>query len=192
MTEPRTKKMDFDNPSLGFRLEDKLKWLLGGPLLYNKFIRTFNLNGSESVLDFGCGGGTGSKGVLKYLGPNGKLTCLDASRYWVNIVRKRLQKHTNVRFINGDIRELDIPNSIYDVIFMVYVLHDIEPEIRQETISALASKLKKNGRLYLAEPTGSGHGMPAKEIRRLLSNAGLKEINNRSSNSRYVGEYQKI
>jgi ubiquinone/menaquinone biosynthesis C-methylase UbiE len=192
MSEPRTRKVDFDNPTLGYRIEDYLRWLLGGPLLYNRFIRTFNLDGSERVLDFGCGGGTGSKAVLKYLGNNGQLTCLDTAEYWVNVVRKRLKKHQNVRFKHGDIRDLDIPDSSFDVIFMVYVLHDIAPGIRQDTILALASKLKRNGRLYIAEPTGSSHGMPASEIQGLLTNAGLKEVNDRNSSSRYVGSYQKI
>jgi hypothetical protein len=41
------KEIDFEHPSLLFIMEDKLKGLLGGPLFYNSYLKTFGLNGSE-------------------------------------------------------------------------------------------------------------------------------------------------
>ena len=54
------KGYDFEHPSALFILEDKLKGILGRPLLYNPYFKTLGLKGNESVLDFGCGGGAGS------------------------------------------------------------------------------------------------------------------------------------
>ena len=48
---------DFEHPSILLVLEDKLKGLLGGSLLYNPYFKTFGLKGNERVLDFGCGRG---------------------------------------------------------------------------------------------------------------------------------------
>ena len=62
---------DFEHPSLLFKIEDLLKVLLGKPFLYGKYYDTFNLKGHETVLDFGCGGGTGSKCLAELLKNNG-------------------------------------------------------------------------------------------------------------------------
>jgi ubiquinone/menaquinone biosynthesis C-methylase UbiE len=192
MSNSEAKKLDFDNPSNWFKLENKLMWFIGGPLLYDRFIRTFELDGTENVLDFGCGGGVGSKAVLKYLNRDGHLTCLDTSKYWINVIRKRLQKHKNVSIMLGDIRELEIPRSTFDLAFMVYVLHDIDQKIRQDTTIALGQKLKQNGRLFIAEPTESRHGIPIKEIQTLFEKAGFIEKNQRLNGTRYIGEFKKI
>ena len=191
MKNSKFKEFDFDNPSLGFRIEDKLKWLLGGPLLYHPFIRTFGLEGNETVLDFGCGGGAGSKAVLKHLTKDGHLTCLDTSKYWIDVTKKRLGKYPNVEFRLGDIRELDIQNSSVDVIFTIYVIHDIDPANWQSTIKALANKLKYGGKFFIVEPISNHHGMPVDEIQKLFRNAGLKEMKNKINSSRYIGEFQK-
>ena len=191
MNNTKFKEFDFDNPSLGFRIEDKLKWFLGGPLLYDPFIKTFGLKGNETIMDFGCGGGAGSKVVLKYLNRYGHLTCLDTSKYWLEVTERRLKKYPNVDFKMGDVRELDIKNSSYDIIFTVYVIHDIDPAKWQNTIKALADKLKPGGKLFIVEPIGNSHGMPIAEIRRLFKNAGLKEMKNKINRSRYIGEFQK-
>ena len=67
MSGHQFKQVDFENPSVLFILEDKLKGLLGCPLLYNRYFRTFGLKGDERVLDFGCGGGAGSRCLAKLL-----------------------------------------------------------------------------------------------------------------------------
>ena len=191
MSDSKTKEIDFDNPPLGFRIENKIMWYLGGPLLYNRFIKLFNLKGSENVLDFGCGGGVGSKAVLKYLNPEGHLTCLDTSEYWINVIRKRFQKHKNIDIKLGEIQILNILDSSFDIIFMVYVLHHIEMDKRENTINILKNKLKKDGRLFIAEPTRPNHGIPVKDIRDIFTNAGFVEKNQKITGSRFVGEFQK-
>ena len=191
MTDYKYKKFDFDNPSFGFVLEDKLKNILGGPLLYNPYYRSFNLKGHEKVLDFGCGGGTGSKCLIKLLNGNGHLTCIDVSSYWIKVANKRLKKFSNVDCKHGDIRKLNIPNSSFDVITIIHVIHDIEPSERQSTITALGKSLKKGGVIFIREPIRKSHGMPVKEIRSLLSSAGLREAEHEIRKSEYIGKFAK-
>jgi len=121
------KGYDFEHPSALFVLEDRLKGLLGGLLLYNPYFKTFGLKGNETVLDFGCGGGAGSRCLANLLSKDGHLTCIDASSYWIEKARKRLDRYSNVECKVGDIRELDIPDSSFDVISAMHVIHDIAP-----------------------------------------------------------------
>jgi ubiquinone/menaquinone biosynthesis C-methylase UbiE len=186
------KERDFEHPSALFVLEDALKGLIGGPLLYDSYFNTFELKGDEKVLDFGCGGGTGSRSLLKFLNQNGHLTCVDTSNYWIDKARKRLSKYRNVELHAGDIRELNIPDSEFDVITVFHVIHDIPPAERPETVKAMARKLKKNGTVFIREPTKKSHGMSADEIRVLFSQAGFKETSRNESKSEYIGKFQKM
>ena len=191
MSDHSSEQRDFEHPSTLFILEDKLKNLLGGPLLYNPYFKTFALKGNESVLDFGCGGGVGSRCLVNLLGKGGHLTCVDVSHYWITKARKRLDKYSNVECRLGDIRELDIPDSSFDAISAFYVIHDITPADRQDIVRALCRKLKAGGFFFIKEPTKKPHGMPPEETRALLSDAGLNEIEHKETKSEYTGKYQK-
>ena len=191
MKEYKYTQIDFEKPSKMFVFEDVLKNYLGGLILYNKYYRTFGLTGNEKVLDFGCGGGVGSKVLTKLLGETGSLTCVDLSGYWVKKAEKRLLNYPEVKVRQGDIREMDIPDSSFDVITMYHVMHDIVPGIRQETANRLATLLKSEGRLFIREPIKLSHGMPVEEIRSLFINAGLNEFQFTVDKSSYSGVYVK-
>ena len=181
------KQIDFEHPSFLFILEDKLKGLLGGPFFYNPYLKTFGLNGSERVLDFGCGGGTGSVCLAKLLNTSGELKCLDVSKYWIDKARHRLRRYGNAKCLVGDIRELDIPASSFDVISIIHVIHDIAPTERQSVTDRLASLLDRHGKLFIREPIKESHGMPVSEIVTLLTNSGLNESQANVSKSEYRG-----
>ena len=186
------KRCDFEHPDILFILEDKLRGLLGAPLFYNRYFKTFELEGNESVLDFGCGGGTGSQCLAKLLDRGGHLTCIDTSRYWIAKARKRLEKYPNAECKLGDIRELDIPDSSFDLISTIHVVHDIAPAERQDIVKTLSQKLKASGFLFIKEPVKKSHGMPVEEIRALLSGEDLKEIEYKDTKTEYMGKYQKF
>lgn len=186
------KQNDFENPSFLFILEDILKSFLGGPLLYNPYIKGFGLKGDEKVLDFGCGGGTGSQCLMKFLNENGHLTCVDISSFWMEKANRRLRKYSNAECKVGDIRKLCIPDSSFDVISIIHVIHDIEHAKRQDIVNVLSQKLKRGGALFIREPIKKSHGMPVEEIQTLLSNAGLKEAEHKENKSEYMGKFQKI
>ena len=191
MSDHNFKQYDFEHPSILFILEDKLKGLLGGPILYNPYFRTFGLKGNEIVLDFGCGGGASSRCLANLLNKGGHLTCIDVSSYWIAKARKRLDKYSNVECKSGDIRELNIPDSSFDVISAIHVIHDIAPAERQDIVKTLSRKLKVGGLFFIREPVKKSHGMPVEEIRTLLSDAGLNEIEHKETKSEYMGKYQK-
>jgi ubiquinone/menaquinone biosynthesis C-methylase UbiE len=189
--EHKFKQRDFDHPSFLFVLEDMLKSLLGGPLLYNRYMKSFGLKGNEKVLDFGCGGGTASQCLIKFLNKNGHLTCVDTSSFWIKKAARRLKKYPNVECKSGDIRKLDIPDSSFDVISTIHVVHDIEPAQRQDIINTLSRKLKTGGSIFIRERIEKSHGMSVEEIRTLFSSAGLKEVEHKQDKKEYMGRFQK-
>jgi len=190
MSQNEYKQIDFDHPSFLFILEDKLKCLLGGTLLYNSYFKTFKLSGSEKILDFGCGGGTGSICLAKLLNKSGYLTCVDASAYWIDKAKYRLRRYSNVRCIAGDIRKLDTPENSFDIISIIHVMHDIAPGERQSITDRLARLLDKNGKIFIREPIKESHGMSVSEILTLLKNSGLSEIHSEVEKSEYKGVFK--
>ncbi|GAH65067.1 unnamed protein product, partial [marine sediment metagenome] len=185
MSEYKFKQVDFENPSALFILEDILKGFIGCPLLYNPYFKTYGLKGGEKVLDFGCGGGAGSKCLAKFLTVDGHLTCVDISDYWIKKARQRIRNYSNVECKAGDIRKLDMTQYSFDVISIFHVLHDIAPQDRQGTVNTLSRLLNANGTIFIREPIKESHGMPVVEIRTLFSNAGLKEIEHMETKSEY-------
>ncbi|RPJ63914.1 MAG: class I SAM-dependent methyltransferase [Dehalococcoidia bacterium] len=172
-------------------MEDMLKGILGGPLLYNAYFKTFGLKGDEKMLDFGCGGGAGSRCLANLLNEVGHLTCIDTSFYWISRAKKRLQKFTNVKCLNGDIRELNIPDFSFDIVTIIHVIHDISPIERADVTKVLGHKIKAGGRLFIRERIAKSHGIPVSELRTLLHKAGLKEIEYTENKSEYIGKYYK-
>jgi len=190
MSNYEYKQIDFEHPPLLFVLEDKLKGLLGGPLLYNPYFKTFELSGNEKIVDFGCGGGTGACCLAKLLNDGGHLTCVDVSNYWIDKAKYRLKRYTNVECLEGDIRELDIPEHSFDIISIFHVIHDIAPEERQGISDRLATLLNRNGKLFIREPIKESHGMPVSEILTLFTNSGFKETQSDVGKSEYKGVFK--
>jgi ubiquinone/menaquinone biosynthesis C-methylase UbiE len=187
----RHKVSGYDHPSTLFTLGEMLKGLFRGPFKYRPYFKTLGLKGNEKVLDFGCGGGIGSRSLLKFLNQQGHLTCVDASNFWIDKARKRLKKYSNVECLVGDIRELDIADSAFDIILILNVIHHIPPVDRQDTVKTLSRKLKEDGTIFVREPTKKSHGTPIDEILALFSEAGLKETAHKEVEWKYRGSFKK-
>ena len=148
---------------------------------YKKFVNIMNLEGNEKILDFGSGSGALSKQILKFLPEgNGQITCLDLSEVWLRIAQERLKTNYNVEFIHGDITKLDMQDSVFDIIAIHFVLHDIPKDIRSEVIESLTRILRPGGKLIIREPTAESHGMPAAEIISYMNKNKLREISAKS------------
>jgi SAM-dependent methyltransferase len=189
--DERERKTDFEHPSLLYLAEDRLKALLGSPLLYNPFIeKNGGFRGNERVLDFGCGGGVGTRCIARLLTRGGKVTGVDLSSAMLKRATKRLREYANADVMQGDIRSLDLDREAFDVIFVLHVLHDIDADERGSYVDALAGLLKGNGRIWILEPMRRGHGMQAGEIRALMRSVGLEETMCALSKKDFRGVFQ--
>jgi ubiquinone/menaquinone biosynthesis C-methylase UbiE len=156
--------------------------------LYKRYVRSLGLVGTERVLEFGSGTGAASRHIAQVLSKGGgRLTCVDTSTALTEIATKRLRRYDNVELRVGDIRSLDIEDGIFDAVFVHFALHDVDKALRSDIVNALSGKLKSGGRLFIREPAKAGHGMPPAEIRDLMSEAGLTEIDSKSTKSLIVG-----
>ncbi|MGP8079881.1 MAG: class I SAM-dependent methyltransferase [Dehalococcoidales bacterium] len=187
MQKHDTTYTDFDKPPLFFILEEKFKNIGGGSLYYQADIKSLDLKGSENILDFGCGGGATVRAIAQHLNDTGHILGVDISVYWIKIAQQRLAKYPNVELKTGDIRTMNLPEHSFDIVITLNVLHHIAWEERPAVVKILSRLLKKDGRLYLGERLQASHGIPVKELRSLISNAGLTEKTFQMTKSKYRG-----
>lgn len=158
---------------------------------YRAYANTFALEGTENVIEFGSGSGALSRFIARRLRAAGTLTCVDISEAWQDAAKKHLARYTNVTYLAGDLRKLDLPGAHFDAAVIHYMLHDVEVGLRPGYVEALAEKLKFGGVLYIREPVAEKHGMSPYQIRVLMTDNGLKEIDFTLDTREYTGVFAK-
>jgi len=169
--------MEENHPNITRIMEEELiDYQLRSRFYHPNYVKSLGLAGTERVLEFGSGGGSISRVLAGALSPEGALTCVEISPYWIEKARHRLKAFSNISYHLGDITQMALPADHFDTVIMHFVLHDIEPATRAEIVSTLAQCLRPEGSLFIREPANPLHGMPLSEIRSLMRNAGLREI----------------
>jgi trans-aconitate methyltransferase len=84
-----------------------------------KLIAELELQGTERILDLGCGDGALSAHIADLV-PNGEVVGIDASRGMIEAARSKVRK--NLRFLPMDINELNYVEQ-FDVVFSNATLH---------------------------------------------------------------------
>ena len=166
---------NFKNPAKIFAWFYSLFCPVYGRKFYKELLNALILDGSESVLDFGSGAGVLAKKIIKKLSNEGKLTCLDLSEAFLNKVRKKLRKNTNVNYLLGDIREMDIPSNSFDKILITWVIHHIEDEVRSSLLQSIVNTLKSDGEVYVIEFLATPHGISEVSLIDFFKGMGLFE-----------------
>jgi ubiquinone/menaquinone biosynthesis C-methylase UbiE len=164
---------NFKKPSKLFAWFYSLFCPIYGRNLYKELLPALELNGRESVLDFGSGTGVLAKKIIKELSNGGTLTCLDLSEAFLNRVRKKLHKNTNVNYLLGDIQEMDIPSNTFDKIVITWVIHHIADDIRPDLLQSIVNTLKPNGKIYVIEFLALPHGILEVKLIDLFNEIGL-------------------
>lgn len=158
---------------------------LFGRSVYEPYVDSLGLRGDEKVLDFGSGAGTPAQLIARKLAEgSGTLTCVDVSQVWIETAQKRLKAYSNVTFLSGEISDLDIPDKSQDVVLIHFVVHDIPAGERPGVVKHLARKLADGGKLFIREPLDA---IAHDEIRRLMGQSGLREIDSTRSQVPLMG-----
>lgn len=160
--------------------------------LYRRYVQEMQLRGDERVLDYGSGAGAAARHLAPLLAAGGgHLTCMDVSARWQETLRVVLRAYPDVDLRRGDVRSMGLPDGSFDVVLVHWMLHDVPPWDRPSIVAELGRLLRPGGRLFSHEPTNPRHGMPAAEVRTLLSGAGLKEVVAEEGKKAVLGPYYR-
>jgi len=159
---------------LAFRLYDKS--------VYKAFADCIPLKGDEEVLDFGCGLGTVAYYVAKRL-TNGRLSCLDISRRWLDVCRKTLKDYDNITYLQAEAPKL--PENSFDTVYCHFVLHDIPKADLETLFPALIKSIKPDGVFVFCEPLKEAEKL--KIIKRMAEHSGLRLKNSRITDVPLMG-----
>ena len=170
----------------------------------NSMANSLNIKPGSNVLDVGTGTGVFVPFLLKNIGPNGKLVCLDSAEKMLEKARNKNFKG-NIEYICSDIHSTDFEDKIFDAV----VCYSSFPHFRDKpkALREIKRVLKKGGRLFICHtsskaainkihkqiPELSIDLIPDKEeMLDLLSSAGFREIELRDEDSSYFLEAEKL
>lgn len=109
----------------------------------------------EKVLDICAGTGEVAKHVLKKIGHEGSLTCVDFSEDMLEIAKKKLSPlPKNLSFVVSDVRNMNFPENTFDAVTVAFGMRNVP-----ETMAALKKiwkVMKPGGRFYCLELTRPG------------------------------------
>jgi tRNA (cmo5U34)-methyltransferase len=108
---------------------------------------------ATTLLDIGCGAGNYSLMMLSKV-PNLQCTLVDLSRPMLDKAFERVSAETNktVTVLQGDIREVSLPENHFDIILAGAVLHHLRDDSDWETtFSKLYNLLKPGGCLMISD-----------------------------------------
>lgn len=108
---------------------------------------------AENLLDIGCGAGNLTLMMLTKL-ENLNCTLVDLSKPMLDKAFERVsqQTNTNVTILQGDVREVALPEKHYDIILAGAVLHHLRDDNDWETtFRKLFKLLKPNGCLMISD-----------------------------------------
>ena len=141
---------------------DLLVWLftLGRERrLRERMLRLARLQPGEDVLDIGCG--TGSLAILakRWVGVEGVVHGVDASAEMIARARLKTRRAgLDVRFAEGAVQALPLPDSKVDVVLSTLMLHHVPRKALPQVAREIKRVLKPGGRLLAVDFTKPAPG----------------------------------
>lgn len=114
------------------------------------FLTQAGLTRQSKVLEIGCGIGTLTGLILKYL-RKGEVLAVDISPASVEIAKKRLEKYPNVSFMVSDMTDFN-HQGVFDFIILPDVLEHIPSVQHPNLFSILAGHMHKNSVILIHIP----------------------------------------
>lgn len=149
-------KVRFDNDVARFsNLETGQQTTIDAPLtmeLCTEAAKYVNGNATE-LLDIGCGAGNYTLKMLSKL-PGLNCTLNDLSLPMLEKAKERtaLQTKGSITIIQDDMRNLDLPDNHYDIVFAAATLHHLREDADWELVfSKIFKTLKPGGSLWISD-----------------------------------------
>lgn len=121
-----------------------------------EIINALRLDGSETVVDVGCGDGGFIELLAETCGHQGELIGINDSSYHYYRVEMELEDKPNVQFIEADARQIPLPDESADCITMKFLLYHVDQPGR--AIDEALRILKPGGTLLIATRNPGNQG----------------------------------
>jgi ubiquinone/menaquinone biosynthesis C-methylase UbiE len=108
----------------------------------------------DAVLDVGTGTGILIPFLLKRIGPKGMITAMDMAEKMIRIAKRKFGSK-RIRFVAGDIFDVELAPSTFDAIVCYSVFPHFEDKRR--AVRRLAGALKPGGALAVCHSQGREH-----------------------------------
>lgn len=136
------------------------------------------------VADVGCGTGNAAELLAAHVR---EVIAIDQSATMLDAAKRRVGTRKNVRFIQGPLEALPLPDAGVDAAVCVLVLHHVNDPV--DAMGELARVVRPGGTVLIADMfehdraiyrQTMGHlhlGFSASQVRRLMEDAGLERVN---------------
>lgn len=102
------------------------------------------------LVDIGCGTGR-FLDFVKQAWPRLPVTGIDLSEAYIQHARRHLRRWSRVTALVAKAESLPLPDASQDAVTSVFMMHELPPHIRRETIAEAARVLKPGGRLVIVD-----------------------------------------
>lgn len=106
-----------------------------------------NFQGSERILDVGCGFGAFGKLIQPYLGPNAQLIGIDIDPVQVAYGNQHWARQPNMHLEVGDANQITYPDRSFDVVASMGLLEFVPT--RKQVLQEMARVLRRPGKLIV-------------------------------------------
>ncbi|WP_278034436.1 class I SAM-dependent methyltransferase [Flavobacterium nitratireducens] len=142
---------------------------------------------AKSILDLGCGAGNYT---LKMLSKVADLDCtlIDLSQNMLDKAKERVSAETrgNVATIQGDIRDVELPNNQFDIVLAGAVLHHLREDSDWEMVfQKLYDSLTPGGCFLISDLLVQDHAEVNQIVWKMYANY-LIGLGGRSTNKRFL------
>jgi ubiquinone/menaquinone biosynthesis C-methylase UbiE len=155
-----------------------------------KLIRRLELKEDFKVLEIGPGPGFFSTHIAKFL-DQGHLVLLDIQEEMLELSRKRLARRNifNVDYILTNGINFEIENNIFDRVFMVTVIGEVEN--KDNYLQEIFRTLKEEGVLSISELAGDPDKISIDELIHLVCSHGFEVLKVYGNNRNYTINFKK-
>ncbi len=100
-----------------------------------------------AILELGCGTGSMTKNV-RLAFSSAEIVATDLSEPYLKKARRRLK---GVRFVEADAAKLPFKDEAYDLVFSVFMFHELPREVRNQVIQEVKRVLKPGGIFFYVD-----------------------------------------